>query len=61
MSALVLNTLTLKKSAFIFYSCQQGPVVQKLDSTIHWISVHAMDSTIGFPNTFPLYSDIASG
>ena len=38
-----------------------APVVQTLDSTIHWIKVYPMDDTIGFPNTYPLDSDLSGG
>ena len=39
----------------------QAPVVQKVDSTIHWINLYPLDSAIGFPNTYPLDSDLSSG
>ena len=35
-----------------------APVVQKVDTAIHWINLYPVDSTIGFPNTYPLDSDI---
>ena len=38
-----------------------APVVQKLDSTIHWMNHCALDSTFGFPNTYPLDSDSSGG
>ena len=38
-----------------------APVVQKLDSAIHWINLYPVDSAIGFPNTYPLDSDLSSG
>ena len=38
-----------------------SPVVQKLDSAIHQINLHAVGSTIGFPNTYPLDSDLFGG
>ena len=34
-------------------------VVQKVDSTIHRINHHPPDSTIGFPNTYTLDSDLS--
>ena len=37
------------------------PVVQKLDSAIHRINHYALHSTFGFPNTYPLDSDLSSG
>ena len=30
----------------------QAPVVQKVDSAIHWINFYPADSAIGFPNTY---------
>ena len=39
----------------------QAPVVQTLDSTIHRIKVYPMDNAIGFPNTYPLDSDLSGG
>jgi len=35
-----------------------APVVQKLDSAIHRINLYPSDSAIGFPNTYPLDSDL---
>ena len=51
----------------VFVNClllcygQQAPVVQKLDSAIHRINLYplAIDSIIGFPNTYPLDSDLS--
>ena len=37
------------------------PVVQKLDSAIHWINFYQVDNIIGFPNTYPLHSDLSDG
>ena len=36
-------------------------VVQKVDSAIHLINLYAVDSAIGFPNTYPLHSDLSDG
>ena len=36
----------------------QAPVVQTLDSAIHWINHYPADSVIDFPNTYPLDSAI---
>ena len=38
----------------------QGPVVGKKDSVIRWINLYPVDSAIGFPNTYLLYSDLSS-
>ena len=42
-------------------SLRQAPVVQKVDKAIHWINLYPLDSTIGFPNTYPLVSDLSGG
>ena len=39
----------------------QAPVVQTLDSTIHQIKIYPADNAIGFPNTYPLDSDLSGG
>ena len=39
----------------------QAPVVQTLDSAIHRIKIYPVDSAIGFPNTYPLDSDLSGG
>ena len=39
----------------------QGPVVRKMDSTIHWINLYPVDSVIDFPNTYLLDSDLFGG
>ena len=42
-------------------SQNQAPVVQTLDSAIHRIKIYLVDNAIGFPNTFPLDSDLSGG
>ena len=37
------------------------PVVQKLNSAIHWINFYQVDNIIGFPNTYSLHSDLSDG
>jgi len=37
------------------------PAVQKLDSAIHRINLYPVDNAIGFPNTYPLDSDLSGG
>jgi len=37
------------------------PVVEKVDSAIHWINLYPEDAPIGFPNTYPLDNDLSSG
>ena len=39
----------------------QAPVVQTLDSAIHRIKIYSVDNAIGFPNTYPLDSDLSGG
>ena len=39
----------------------QALVVQTLDSAIHRINHYPADSVIGFPNTYPLDSDLSGG
>ena len=39
----------------------QAPVVQTLDSTIHQIKIYPADNAIGFPNIYPLDSDLSGG
>ena len=38
-----------------------APVVQKLVSAIHWIKNNPVVNAIGFPNTYPLDSDLSCG
>ena len=42
-------------------NCSQAPVVQKVDSAIHWISYYLLFSAIGYHNTYPLDSDLYGG
>ena len=43
------------------YRNDLGPVVQKVDSVIHLINLYRMKHAIGFPNTYPLDSNLAVG
>ena len=38
-----------------------APVVQKVDNAIHWINHYPLDSAIGFPDTYPVDSDLSGG
>ena len=38
-----------------------APVVQTLDSTIHWINHYPLDNSIGFASVYPLDSDLSGG
>ena len=35
-----------------------GPVVQKMDSIIYRMNHYLLDSTIGFPNNYPMDGDL---
>ena len=48
-------------SDFTFLCSFQAAVVQTLDSAIHRIKIYPMDSTIGFPNSYLLDSDLSGG
>ena len=37
------------------------PVVQTLDSAIHWINHYPLDNSIGFASVYPLDSDLSGG
>ena len=39
----------------------QGPVVQRLDNSIHRINHYPVDSVVCFVNTYPLDSDLSGG
>ena len=39
----------------------QAPVVQSLDSAIHWLNLYPVDNASGFPNTYLLDSDLSGG
>ena len=38
----------------------RAPVVQKVDSAIHWLNHYPLDSTISFPNTYSMDSDLST-
>ena len=38
----------------------RAPVLQKVDSAIHWINHYPLDSAIGFPNTYSMDSDLST-
>ena len=39
----------------------QAPVVQNVDNAIHWINHYPLNSTIDFPNTYPLDGNLSGG
>ena len=45
----------------VFPSRLQAPVVQTLDSAIHWINHYPLDNSIGFASVYPLDSDLSGG
>ena len=47
--------------ALFSFHCFQAPVVKKVDSAIHWINLYPLDNATGFPNTYPLDSDLFGG
>ena len=46
---------------FSRHKCYLAPVVKTLDSAIHRIKIYPVDNAIGFPNTYPLDSDLSDG
>ena len=38
-----------------------APVVQTLDSAIHWINHYTLDNSIGFASVYPLDSNLCGG
>ena len=36
-------------------------VVQKAENAIHQLNLHPLDNATGFPNTYPLNSDLSGG
>ena len=39
----------------------QAPVVQTLDSAMHWINPYPLDNSIGFASVYPLDSHLSGG
>ena len=46
------------RARVISHDISQAPVVQKVDSAIHWINHYPVDNAIGLRITYPLDSDI---
>ena len=67
MPSLVRRMYDLNVAQFIggclksLLSTHQASVVQRLDSTIHRINHHPVNSAISFPNSYPLDSDLSCG
>ena len=36
-------------------------LLEKVDSAIHWINHYTLDGAIGFPNKYPMDSDLSDG
>ena len=61
-----LQVLQRVQVARSFYPIHRGtkllaPVVQTFDSAIHRIKIYPVDNAIGFPNTYPVNSDLSGG
>ena len=52
MTAVLTHSIAFKELA---------AVVQKVDNGFHRINLYPLDSAIGFPNTYPLDSDLSGG
>ena len=44
-----------------FFERKPGPVVEKVDNTIHWINQYPLDRAIDFTMTYPLDGDLSGG
>ena len=55
------NEFKFTFSSQITFVIVLAAVVQTLVSVIHRIKIYPMDSAIGFPNTYPLDSDLSGG
>ena len=44
----------------LLFTEAQVPVARKMDNAIHRIKLYPVDNAIGFPNTYPLDSDLSS-
>ena len=59
------NKITVIDSRKIIYPVQErpihlAPVVLRVDNAIHRINHYPLESAVGFPNTYPLDSDLLS-
>ena len=55
------RTLSTNMSHWLQTTKHLGPVVQKVNSAIHWMNLYAVDNAIDFPNTYPLCSKLSGG
>ena len=44
----------LIRAKMVHVSTNLAPVVQRMDSTIHWINHYLLDNSIGFEITYPV-------
>ena len=63
-NALVCGVRSLSNASLISMNLiydHLAPVVQTLDSAIHWINHYPLDNSIGFTSVYPLASDLSGG
>ena len=58
---MVKKQKVLKSSLVPNYFKHQAPVVQRVDSAIHWINRYPLDNSISFASVYPLDSDLSRG
>ena len=52
--------MLISNYAFVGPLRHLAPVVQTLDSAIHWINDYPLDNSIGFSSVYPLDSDLSA-
>ena len=57
VSYLFTKLLVICSIVIDYFINELPPVVEKVDSTIHWINLYKVDKVIGFFNKYPLDSD----
>ena len=60
ISTILLKELNFKISVLYCINLL-APVVQTLDSAIHWINHYPLDNSIGFASVYPLDNDLSGG
>ena len=55
------SSSSLSQSVYIGNSKVLAPVVQTLDSAIHWINHYPLDNSIGFASVYLLDSNLSGG
>ena len=56
---LILGFVAILHFRFSSFSNILAPIVENVDSVIHWIILHSMDSAVGIPNAYLLDSDLS--